>query len=804
MSATAVSGGSASRGQPAAVVVSEQERHNAEDLAFDLRQMVRNGHIDEPQCRDLKEQCELEFSRWESLAQQAANREDFVEFERLTEIAHKLGDALRVYDEASRGDSRPTTVDRSASFGGQSARSLAAPVTQRGVSISDSRPPAAADDDMPPPPSLSAEKKSRKKKKKHQRRRSTGSFDDFDQPASGGDGGAGPQSTAAPVGEPSFPAFEGADAWGSVFPDPAPPAAGPVSVAGGADAVPPGSGAGVGPVPEPVDTEAVEKAKALEEENADLNERIETLSRQVSVAQSGMAMLQEQLTAAQKTINRQENEHAQLVDRLGKSVQIITKLRPMQGKAEVLEERLKKANEDVATQKEQLEAKDKVIKGLEAQLESKSKLLTETRQKLFSERDRVMAMNQEIANLRVANDEVQQEADQLASRAGMREKQLQRMRYIVDASGLVADDGGCSVMPSTSMLSQVAGTAPDLRTSTGMTMRNIPYSQASLNQRQQMLAGGGTQYSIPNTTANGVSPPSGGDSLSRIQSQATVADMKGPLFFRPTNDMDWGRTEVHALAQPISDQYRHMLTCGSGEYSGTIFEDTAVSVRMHCSVEGLGIDLKFDLVNKGASPLVQANLIAEPRKVTAFDFTIEPVPSRSPVIMGGAKREFTGRLVVKSPYEFPPVMCISYVLSDGTPVNNYIRIPLPIPKVAKPANPSSTVFFEHWRSEKFGLCEISSRISLRNEYTQAGGLAAVANAVEFGGNFARLAGLDSTARSVVVVGVIPFDTPAEVMARIEQSARHPGEARVEVRTPNVVLSRAVRNAIGEVLSSWMA
>lgn len=34
------------------------------------------------------------------------------------------------------------------------------------------------------------------------------------------------------------------------------------------------------------------------------------------------------------------------------------------------------------------------------------KLLTETRQKLFSERDRVLAMNQEIASLRVANDEV--------------------------------------------------------------------------------------------------------------------------------------------------------------------------------------------------------------------------------------------------------------------------------------------------------------------------------------------------------------------------------------------------------------
>lgn len=46
-------------------------------------------------------------------------------------------------------------------------------------------------------------------------------------------------------------------------------------------------------------------------------------------------MLQEQLTAAQKTITQQEHEHAQLVDRLGKSVQIITKLRPMQGKAEV-------------------------------------------------------------------------------------------------------------------------------------------------------------------------------------------------------------------------------------------------------------------------------------------------------------------------------------------------------------------------------------------------------------------------------------------------------------------------------------
>ncbi|EER14643.1 hypothetical protein Pmar_PMAR001607, partial [Perkinsus marinus ATCC 50983] len=182
-------------------------------------------------------------------------------------------------------------------------------------------------------------------------------------------------------------------------------------------------------------------------------------------------------------------------------------------------------------------------------------------------------------------------------------------------------------------------------------------------------------------------------------------------------------TEVHALAQPISDQYRLMLQCGSGEYSGCVFEDNAVSLRMHCSVQGLGIDLKFELFNKGASPLVQANLIAEPRKVSALDFAIEPVPSRSPVVMGGSKREFTGRLLVRSPYEFPPVMCINYVLSDGSPINNYIRIPLPIVKVARPASPSSTVFFEHWRSEKFSLCEVTSRISLRNEFTQAGGLA---------------------------------------------------------------------------------
>lgn len=62
--ATVVSGsvaGGGNRSIPARVVVSEQERHNAEDLAFDLRQMVRNGHINEPQCKDLKEQCELEF-----------------------------------------------------------------------------------------------------------------------------------------------------------------------------------------------------------------------------------------------------------------------------------------------------------------------------------------------------------------------------------------------------------------------------------------------------------------------------------------------------------------------------------------------------------------------------------------------------------------------------------------------------------------------------------------------------------------------------------------------------------------------
>lgn len=30
--------------------------------------------------------------------------------------------------------------------------------------------------------------------------------------------------------------------------------------------------------------------------------------------------------------------------------------------------------------------------------------------------------------------------------------------------------------------------------------------------------------------------------------------------------------------------------------------------------------------------------------------------------MGGSKREFTGRLLVRSPYEFPPVMCINYVI----------------------------------------------------------------------------------------------------------------------------------------------
>ncbi|KAF4688078.1 hypothetical protein FOZ60_003193 [Perkinsus olseni] len=777
MSATAVSGsvgGGGGRAAPAAVVVSEQDRHNAEDLAFDLRQMVRNGHIDEPQCKDLKEHCELEFSRWESLAQQAANREDFVEFERLTEIAHKLGDALRVYDEASRGGG--SVRDRAASFGGQSAPLAAAtsPDTHRGIST-DAPPPADAGDELPPQqpaPSASAEKKSRKKKKKHQRKRSVESLEGFDAagPASNGDR---PNQSA----EPAFPAFEGADAWGSVFPDPAAP---PAAQADGPDAAPPGSGAGVGPLPDTTaKDEAAEKAQALEEENSDLKEQVETLSRQLTVAQSGLAMLQEQLTAAQKTMTQQEHEHAQLVDRLGKSVQIITKLRPMQGKAEVLEDRLKKANEDSNTQQQQLAEKDKVIKALEAQLESKSKLLTETRQKLFGERDRVMAMNQEIANLRVANDEVQQEADQLAARAGVREKQLQRMRYIVDSSGLVEEDNTGAPATTSGMLSQVGNTAPDLRTSTGMTMRGMPYSQASLSQRQQMLAG--STSSIPNTTPNGTAADYASptrDSLTQTQSQATVANMKDPLFFRQTNDMDWGRTEVHALAQPISEQYRQMLQCGSGEYSGCIFEDAAVSVRMYCSVQGLGIDLKFDLVNKGASPLVQANLIAEPRKVTAFDFTIEPVPSRSPVVMGGGKREFTGRLLVKSPYEFPPVMCINYVLSDGTPVNNYIRIPLPIPKVARPANPSSTVFFEHWRSEKFSLCEVSSRISLRNEYTQAGGLATVASALEFGGNLARLAGLDSTARSVVVVGVVPFDTPAEIMARVELSARHPGEARV--------------------------
>lgn len=69
-----------------------------------------------------------------------------------------------------------------------------------------------ADADQPPPPSGNAEKKSRKKKKKHQRKQSVESFEDF-----GGSARGGPQQP-----EPTFPTFEGADAWGTVFPDPAP------------------------------------------------------------------------------------------------------------------------------------------------------------------------------------------------------------------------------------------------------------------------------------------------------------------------------------------------------------------------------------------------------------------------------------------------------------------------------------------------------------------------------------------------------------------------------------------------------
>lgn len=45
---------------------------------------------------------------------------------------------------------------------------------------------------------------------------------------------------------------------------------------------------GVGPLPEPepAKDEAAEKVKALEEENNDLHEQVETLSRQLTVAQS--------------------------------------------------------------------------------------------------------------------------------------------------------------------------------------------------------------------------------------------------------------------------------------------------------------------------------------------------------------------------------------------------------------------------------------------------------------------------------------------------------------------------------------
>ena len=448
--------------------------------------------------------------------------------------------------------------------------------------------------------------------------------------------------------------------------------------------------------------------------------------------------LQVRLQRGAEARTKLERDQSELLSRLEQALKVAVRLKNVEAENGELKENFRKSELELRKFFEQNEK-------LASQLRETEGILAQLRQKYFSERRRNEEILAEVDRVTTVSDLAKRELDNQIARSSLRDLQVTTMRSLIDEGNVVPG---------------MVGGGLNNRRNPGLD--ELDFAASNL--------GSNVGSNLGSNLGSGL-PCSGG--------------------LHVTSPSQW-QTTPSLTVLPMTT-LRPMLMSGAWHFSGALFADKSVRLRLTVNVvESPDLArLEFVLTNTSSAIIQQVRLLDCSKPTSAFQFEVQPrqpewlKPGESVTILAEVK--FFG-----IPTNTPSV-CLSYLPSDGIPLNQYLAVPVVAVKLLSPVRPSAEAWLAKWA--EFEACEEVGKFATNTTMSQ------IVTEGELGGNLFHQRGVDPNPRGAVFAGALPAGKHGgvkEVLVRIELA---PGQVRLSVRSPLITLSRSVASTVAGIIAS---
>ena len=442
------------------------------------------------------------------------------------------------------------------------------------------------------------------------------------------------------------------------------------------------------------------------------------------------------LERSQNAVRQLEKDRLELLDRLEKSLKVSVSLKSVESENGELRANFRKSEVSLRTLYDE-------NKDLKTRLSEAEDALMSLRTKYFAERERNNELSLEMERVVTVSELAKQALDSQSSKAELRDLQVRTMRSLIDEGQVVS-----STVLSRPLVAAQRDVTDELDMAAAM------YDQA-------------THKAAP--------------SINSLQSSLTGV--------RKTEARDWYNTPVAPAVQAISSEARSILLSGSSTTTGLLFNDRFLSLHYESCRESDGVRIRLVVTNQSPSIVQQVRVQDCSRPTSAYQFILSV---KEPVwLKPGQAFECIGTVSVLGVFDFAPVVSLSYLPSDGIPINRNISLPIVMAKLLTPVRPAGNMLVSKW--DDFSNSEIVWKWS-------QGNIASLVSLGELGGNLFYQRGIDPNPRGLVFAGALPGNPVQEVIVRIEQTpSDQPPMVRVTVRSPSISLSKSIATTMTQIL-----
>jgi len=434
----------------------------------------------------------------------------------------------------------------------------------------------------------------------------------------------------------------------------------------------------------------------------------------------------------------------------------------------------------------------KQVGAAEDRVAEREDLISQTRRRLFEANRRSAQLEEEIQNQSHVHTTLQGRLQSARAQQTASEVELRQVRHALGSLSTPR-----MPIPETACRGNV-GYGREARTSE-LVISNIEKNASSLSvlESDELAAstlpneglGGGGNYSPVRRLAAGrrdVSEHYGrdfqsggiGNALANEQLERTLPRSSSELWQR-TAQVARPRGALLSQTPPAAREciertnanFRNLLL----KARGLLYEDQRVALEMSLGPVALGpgrpgFAFEIAVVNCGGHPIHEVRLGAkESAQASSLLIEAEARGGVAGVLWQQQRLRFHGRLEVYGPFEIGPQVELSYRLQDDLGFRACLRLPLAITRFMVPIRLAPSRVLELWASPDFAHAEVAIVCTVRNGLMGASAPFSVWKSLELGGVFCCLPGLDENPRGVVLASSYPQrqGTQCEVLVRAE-------------------------------------